>query len=129
MISLSQLYDSIEWPVIVLLASLIPIGAALEASGGTALIADGIVALTNGWPVYLVLLFLMIVTMTLSDMLNNVATVLVAAPVAIDVANRLQVNPDSLLMGGSRRGLVRFSHPHRPQKQHDHHGPGRLSLR
>jgi len=98
-ITLSQLYDSVEWPVIILLGSLIPIGAALESSGGTALIASGILTLTQGWPVYLVLLLLMIVTMTLSDMLNNVATVLVAAPVAIDVATRLQVNPDTLLMG------------------------------
>jgi di/tricarboxylate transporter len=98
-ITLSQLYDSVEWPVIILLGSLIPIGAALESSGGTALIASGILTLTQGWPVFLILLLLMIVTMTLSDMLNNVATVLVAAPVAIDVATRLQVNPDTLLMG------------------------------
>ena len=41
---------------------------------------------------------MMIVTMTLSDILNNVATVLIAAPVAVQVANRLDVNPDSLLM-------------------------------
>jgi di/tricarboxylate transporter len=99
MITLSQLYEAVEWPVIILLASLIPIGAALEVSGGTALIAEGILTLTEGWPVYLILLLLMIVTMTLSDMLNNVATVLVAAPVAIDVATRLEVNPDTLLMG------------------------------
>ncbi len=97
-ISLSQLYESIEWPVIVLLASLIPIGAALEKSGGTALIAELIVVVTDGLPVVAVLVLMMIVTMTLSDILNNVATVLIAAPVAVDVANRLNVNPDALLM-------------------------------
>ena len=98
-ISLSQIYESVEWPVIVLLASLIPIGAALETSGGTGLIAQSILWLTKGLSPVLVLLVIMIVTMTLSDMLNNVATVLVAGPVAVQVARALSVNPDSMLMG------------------------------
>ncbi len=98
MISLSQIYDSIEWSVIVLLASLIPIGAALESSGGTAHIADAILYLTEGLPAVAVLVLIMVVTMTLSDVLNNVATVLIAAPVAVDIANRLSVNPDAMLM-------------------------------
>ena len=91
--------SSIEWPVIVLLASLIPIGAAIETSGGTILIANAIVDVTGGWPAWAVLLLLMAVTMTLSDVLNNVATVLVAAPVAIKIAEQLNVNPDAMLMG------------------------------
>jgi len=81
------------------LASLIPIGAAIETSGGTVLIANSIVHLTGGWPAWAVLLLLMAVTMTLSDVLNNVATVLVAAPVAIKIAEQLNVNPDAMLMG------------------------------
>jgi len=98
-VSPSQIYEAVEWPVIVLLASLIPIGAALESSGGTALIADGILRLTDGLPPVLVLVVIMVVTMTLSDMLNNVATVLVAGPVAVQVAKALSVNPDAMLMG------------------------------
>ena len=97
-ISLNQVYESVEWPVIVLLASLIPIGAALESSGGTARIADFIIWLTQGMSAIAVLMLIMVITMTLSDMLNNVATVLIAAPVAIDVAGRLSVNPDAMLM-------------------------------
>ncbi len=98
-VSLAQVYDAIQGPVLILLASLIPIGAALEASGGTALIAGAIVGFTEGWPAVTILLLLMVVTMTLSDVLNNVATVLVAAPVAVDIAQRLQINPDAMLMG------------------------------
>jgi len=94
----SQVYDSIEWSVIVLLGAMIPIGAALESSGGSALIADALVEWTRGLPAVAVLVLLMIITMTLSDVLNNVATALVAAPVAIAVAERLQANPDSFLM-------------------------------
>ncbi len=98
-ISVSQIYESVEWPVIILLASLIPIGAALETSGGTALIANAILWLTEGLTPVLVLAVIMVVTMILSGMLNNVATVLVAGPVAVDVAKALSVNPDSMLMG------------------------------
>ncbi|MFK5891646.1 MAG: SLC13 family permease [Pseudomonadota bacterium] len=97
-IPLQDLYKSIEWPVIVLLGSMIPIGIALESSGGTALIAQNIISLTEGYSPVVVLAILMIVTMTLSDVLNNTATAIIAAPIAIDIANQLQVNPDPFLM-------------------------------
>lgn len=97
-VPLRELYTSIEWPVIILLGSLIPIGNALESSGGTALIADGIVSITSGAAPWMVLTILMVVTMTLSDVLNNTATALIAAPVAITIADRLNVNPDPFLM-------------------------------
>ena len=93
-----DLYTSIEWPVIVLLGSMIPIGAALEASGGTALIAQQIIEFAAAYGPLVVLTLLMIVTMTLSDVLNNTATTVIAAPIAIDIANRLDVNPDPFLM-------------------------------
>ena len=94
-----EVYSSVEWPVIVLLASLIPLGIALENSGGTKLIAETIVAQTAGWPAWAILTVLMVVTMTLSDFLNNVATALIAAPIAVDVAKALEVSPDPFLMG------------------------------
>ncbi len=107
----AQMYDAVQWSVVVLIASLIPLAAALEASGGTALIANGIVGFTEGWPVVAVLALLMAVTMTLSDMLNNVATVLVAAPVAVEIAHRLGINPDSLLMGVAIAASCAFLSP------------------
>lgn len=97
-VPLTQIYETVEWPVIILLGSLIPIGAALEASGGTALIAQQIVNWTQGYSAVFVLAVLMIITMTLSDVLNNVATALIAAPIAVDVAGKLNVNPDPFLM-------------------------------
>jgi di/tricarboxylate transporter len=93
-----QVYDSIEWPVIVLLGSMIPLGVALESSGGTALIADGIISLAEGYSPVVVLTLLMVVTMTLSDVMNNTATAVIAAPIALDIAHRLQVSPDPFLM-------------------------------
>jgi di/tricarboxylate transporter len=93
-----HVYDSIEWPVIVLLGSMIPIGGALESSGNTALIAELLVSLSSGYSPIVVLALLMIITMTLSDVMNNVATAVIAAPVAIEIATRLGVNPDPFLM-------------------------------
>jgi di/tricarboxylate transporter len=98
-VPLRQLYESVEWSVIVLLGSMIPIGWALEASGGTALIAQGIVGLSGDLPAPAVLALLIVVTMTLSDVMNNTATAVISAPVALDLANKLGVSPDPFLMG------------------------------
>jgi di/tricarboxylate transporter len=110
-VPLSELYDRIEWPVVVLLGSMIPLGAALETSGGTALIAEGLVTLTEGWPAWAILTVLMVVTMTLSDILNNTATAIVAAPVAITMADRLSVNPDPFLMAVAVAASAAFLTP------------------
>ncbi|MEP3054694.1 SLC13 family permease [Ascidiaceihabitans sp.] len=97
-VPLSELYTHIEWPVVVLLGSMIPLGAALETSGGTELIAGALIGWTQGLPAWMVLTVLMIVTMTLSDVLNNTATTIVAAPVGIQMAQTLGVSPDPFLM-------------------------------
>jgi di/tricarboxylate transporter len=98
-VPIRRVYDSIEWPVIVLLACMIPIGGALQSTGGTALIANGIVEVSAGYSAVVVLTLLIIVTMTLSDVMNNTATAVIAAPIAIEIANRLGVDPDPFLMG------------------------------
>jgi di/tricarboxylate transporter len=97
-VPLSELYTHIEWPVVVLLGSMIPLGAALETSGGTELISGALLSWTAGMPAWAVLTILMIVTMSLSDVLNNTATTIVAAPVAIQMAQSLEVSPDPFLM-------------------------------
>ena len=97
-VPIRDLYRSIEWSVIILLGTLIPIGQALETSGGTTLIAGQLVALSDGYAPWVALTFLMIITMTLSDVMNNTATAVIAAPIAVDVATRLGANPDPFLM-------------------------------
>jgi di/tricarboxylate transporter len=98
-VPLRELYDSIEWPVIVLLGCMIPIGSAMQTTGSTGLIANGIIELSAGYSPVVVLALLIVVTMTLSDVMNNTATAVIAAPIAIDIADRLSVNPDPFLMG------------------------------
>ena len=108
---LQELYEHIEWPVVVLLGSMIPLGAALETSGGTELIASGLVDLTQGWPAWAILTVLMVVTMTLSDVLNNTATAIVAAPIGIQMAQQLGVNPDPFLMAVAIAASAAFLTP------------------
>nr|WP_240953417.1 SLC13 family permease [Sneathiella chinensis] len=97
-VPIREVYRSIEWSIIVLLGSLIPIGAALETSGGSALLAGALLTLTEGYAPWIALTLLMIMTMTISDIMNNTATAVMAAPVAVEVADRLGVNSDPFLM-------------------------------
>ncbi len=97
-VPLGDLYDSIDWPVIVLVAAMIPIGGALETTGATTLITNGILTLSSGYSPVVVLTLLFIVTMTLSDLMNNVATAVMMAPIGIGLAQALGANPDSFLM-------------------------------
>ena len=93
-----DLYASVDWPVVVLLATLIPVGDALTATGTTTVLVSAFLGLQAGWPPALVLTTLMILTMTLSDVINNAATAVVMAPIAIATAGGLGVNADPFLM-------------------------------
>ncbi|MEM7251240.1 MAG: SLC13 family permease [Pseudomonadota bacterium] len=97
-ISASEAYGAIDWPVIILLAAMIPIGRALEITGGTDTITQGIMAISQGVSPVVILVLIMVVTMTLSDIMNNAATAVVMAPIALNLARGLGVNPDAFLM-------------------------------
>jgi len=93
-----EIYDSIDWPVIVLLGAMIPVGQALETTGGAALIADGMTALGRDLaPVWMIAL-LLVGTMFVSDAINNNATAVLMAPIGFQLAERLDVSPDPFLM-------------------------------
>jgi di/tricarboxylate transporter len=119
-----QLYDAVQWPVVVLLGALIPIGMALEATGGTALVADALVRAASDLPPWAVLTLLMIVTMTLSDLLNNAATAIIAAPVAVEIAARLGASPDPFLMAVAVAASCAFLTPIGHQNNTLVMGPG-----
>ena len=110
-ITMREAYDSVDWPVILLLAAMIPLGQALEATGGTAIVAGGIVAIAGSLPPAIVLAALLIVTMTLSDVLNNAATAIVMAPIAVSVAGQLGANPDAFLMAVALGASAAFLTP------------------
>ncbi|MDH3661335.1 MAG: SLC13 family permease [Alphaproteobacteria bacterium] len=91
-------YSSIEWPVIVLLACLIPIGEALETTGATGLIAGGIASVAGDLPLWALLALIMATSMLLSDLVHNTPTAVLMAPIGLSLAATLQVSPDALLM-------------------------------
>jgi di/tricarboxylate transporter len=92
------MYDAIDWPVIVLLACLIPVAVAMESTGAADLLARSLLeGIAQGRPV-IALTLILVVTMTLSDFMNNAATAAVMCPIAISTAGQLGVNPDAFLM-------------------------------
>ncbi len=95
---LRDVYHAVDWPVIVLLGALIPVGGALETTGTTGLIAAAIVALTAGLSPAVVLALILVATMFLSDLVSNAATALIMAPIAFTIAATLGVAPDAFLM-------------------------------
>ena len=97
-ISLNEVYDKVQWPIIILLGSMIPLGTAFEESGGTSLLSSLLLNFSKGWPDWLILTLLMFITMTLSDVLNNTATAIIFGPIAIKIADSLNANPDPFLM-------------------------------
>jgi di/tricarboxylate transporter len=77
---------------------MIPVGQALQNTGATDLIAQNIVSVTSGFPIWVVISMIMIVTMTLSDLINNAATALIMAPISAAIANTIGASVDPFLM-------------------------------
>lgn len=95
---LRKVYEAIDWPVVVLLAALIPVAGAMATTGAADLLARALLEwVAQGHPV-LALALILVVTMTLSDFMNNAATAAVMCPIAISSAALLNVSPDSFLM-------------------------------
>ena len=97
-IRLDDAYGAVDWPVVVLLGAMLPVGGALEATGGTVLVVDMMLTVTAGIPPMWALTLLLVTTMMLSDVINNNATAVLMAPIALTLASRLDVNPDAFLM-------------------------------
>ena len=93
-----RIYDAIDWPVIVLLGAMIPVADAMASTGTADLIARGLLEVLAQGNAVIAMVVLLIVTMTLSDFMNNAATAAVMCPIAISTANTLSVNPDPFLM-------------------------------
>jgi di/tricarboxylate transporter len=92
-------YDAVDWPVIVLLAALIPVAGAIASTGAADLIARLMLEHVARGDAVLALAAILVVTMTLSDLMNNAATAAVMCPIAIGTAGQLGVSPDPFLMG------------------------------
>ncbi|MGY4824076.1 SLC13 family permease [Stutzerimonas chloritidismutans] len=98
LIPMGRIYDSIDMPVIVLVAAMLPVGEALESSGGSQLIAETLLELGQSLPAAATLALLMVAVMLISNVVNNAAAAVLAAPVAISLARGMDVSADPFLM-------------------------------
>ena len=98
LLPLKDLYKSIDWPIIVLLGSMIPLSDALQNTGTTTLIANNVSYLTEGLPPWSVIALIMIITMCLSDIINNAATALIMGPISVGIAVSMGFSIDPFLM-------------------------------
>lgn len=93
-----EIYEQIDWAVIVLLAAMIPVGHALETTQTTVLLAESLLNIIGMQSPVIVLTLILIITMLLSSVVNNAATALVMAPIAVAAAQTMNVNIDGYLM-------------------------------
>ncbi len=98
LISPRAVYDAVEWPVIVLLGAIIPVGQALQQTGGAKTIAALFIDVAHHLPSFGVVALMLLVTMILSNVVNHAATAVLMAPVAVGVAHGLHIGIDPLLM-------------------------------
>ncbi|ATN85799.1 SLC13 family permease [Coxiella burnetii] len=118
------IYESIDWPVIILLGAMIPVGEALQSTGGTTLIAHFISSFTKDYPPFIILGLVMIITMTLSDFMNNAATAVVMAPIGVSIAHSIHASVDPFLMAVAIAASCSFLTPIGHQNNALVMGPG-----
>ncbi len=97
-VPLRKLYDAVDWPVIVLLGALIPVAVAMETTGAADLLANSMLDYIARGNALIALILILVVTMTLSDLMNNAATAAVMAPISISTAAQLGSSSDTFLM-------------------------------
>ena len=114
LIRIREIYREVDLAILVLLAAMLPVGEALETTGGADRIAGWVLALGGSLPPSGTLSVILLATMLLTNVINNAAAVVLMAPIALTVAGGLQVSPDPFLMavavGGSAAFLTPIGH-------------------
>jgi di/tricarboxylate transporter len=124
LVSVKDLYEQVDWPIIVLIGAMLPVGESLETSGAATAVADGLLRLSaDGSPV-LILTLTLICTMFLSDVVNNAAAVVLMAPIAVKIAHGFEVSSDPFLMAVALGGSCAFLTPIGHQSNTLVMGPG-----
>jgi di/tricarboxylate transporter len=92
-VDLNSAYRSIDWKTIVLIVGMLPFSIALERTGGVDMAADGLMTLIGGAGPRAILATLFVITALLGMFISNTATAVLMAPIAISVADELNVSP------------------------------------
>ncbi|MCC5850618.1 MAG: SLC13 family permease [Verrucomicrobia bacterium] len=97
-LSPTEACKSVDLPVLILLAAMIPVGRALETTGGAKLIAEQMAGFATEAPLAVMIALLLLTTALLSNVVNNAAAAILAAPIAVDLAEAAGSHPDPFLM-------------------------------
>jgi di/tricarboxylate transporter len=97
-LTLREAYETVEWPILVMLGALIPVSDAIRTTGGTDVIATLLSGAAHALPGYGAVALMLLAAMMITPFLNNAATVLVMAPIAASFAQKLGYQPDAFLM-------------------------------
>jgi len=97
-VPMRSIYTAIDWPVVVLLAAMLPVASAMASTGAADLIARFLLDNVVQGHAIAGLVLMLVVTMFLSDVMNNAATAAVMCPIGISAASQLGVSPDAFLM-------------------------------
>jgi di/tricarboxylate transporter len=96
--SIAEAYRAIDWPILILLGALIPIGEGMRSTGTTDLIAGWLKLAAVSLPVPGVLAMILVITMILTPLIHHAAAVLVMGPVAASLAASFGLQVDPFLM-------------------------------
>jgi len=97
-LTVREAYNSVEWPLLVMIGALIPVSDAIRTTGGADVIAAALANVAHSLPPWGTVALIMATAMALTPFLNNAATVLVMAPIAASFASQLGFRPDAFLM-------------------------------
>jgi len=97
-LTLREAYETVEWPILIMLGALIPVSDAIRTTGGTDVIAAALSGIAHALPGYGAVGLMLLAAMMITPFLNNAATVLVMAPIAASFAQKLGYQPDAFLM-------------------------------
>jgi len=119
-----ELYEAVQWDVVFLLAGVIPLGIALETSGGAALLADLVVASGDVLPLAGVLAVFYLLTAVLTNVISNNASVVLMIPVAVEAAQSLGANAFAFVLAVTFAASTAFMTPVGYQTNLFVYGPG-----
>ena len=123
-LSLQAAYQAVNWPIIILLGAMIPVGEALETTGGALRIASAVTDLGESLPPWTLVMLVLVITMLLSDWINNATAVILMAPVGLGVAASIGASVDPFLMAVAIGGSSAFLSPIGHQSNTIVMGPG-----
>ncbi len=97
-ISIREAHEAIDWPILILLGAMIPVGTAFETTGAADQLTNLVAGVGEGAHPILLLGVILVFTMILTEVLNNAATVVIMSPVAFSLSQSLGLGPDPFLM-------------------------------